>query len=179
MLHDVENAELAKRLLSVAPRYVQWAALSLRGHRVEGDPSFRQLALLVMIHSGVTSPAALAQQLGISRAVVTGLLDRLEERGLISREPDPVDRRRLRIVMSAAGLEASERLGHAVVDNLAVALDASSPQERQVLMAALPLLERLIETLLDQAPTSGEAGKERDLWDDELPAAPPPLALQN
>lgn len=179
MVSDLENTELAKRLLSVAPRYVQWAALSLRGHRVEGDPSFRQLALLVMIHTGVTSPAALAQQLGISRAVVTGLLDRLEERGLIWREPDPVDRRRLRVVMSPSGLEASERLGHAVVGDLAKVLDMSSPEERQALMTALPILERLIETLLDQAPTSGETGKERDLWDDELPAATPPLALQS
>ena len=178
MVDDLENAELSKRLLSVAPRYVQWAALSLRGHRIEGDPSFRQLALLVTIHAGVSSPAALAQQLGISRAVVTGLLDRLEERGLIWREPDPLDRRRLRIVMSAAGLEASERLGRAVVDDLAKALDVRSSEERQSLQAALPILERLIETLLDQAPTSGEAGKERDLWDDELPATPP-LALQN
>ena len=94
---DQENAELARRLLSLAPRYVQWSAMSLRAHRLEGDPSFRQLAVLFMLREGVASPAGIAQRLGISRAVVTGLLDRLEERGLTRREPDPADRRRLRV----------------------------------------------------------------------------------
>lgn len=170
---NLDSADAAKRLLTVASRYVQWAALALRAHRVEGDPSFRQWALLVSIHEGVTSPAALARRLGISRAVVTGLLDRLEERGMIRREPDPGDRRRLRIVMTDAGQEASARLGLAVVADLAAALDTGSPGERQALLTALPLLEHLAASLLDQATVAGDGGRERehDIWDDDTPAA--------
>ena len=176
MIENTESSELARRLLSLAPRYVQWSAMSLRAHRVEGDPSFRQLAVLFMIREGVVSPASIAQRLGISRAVVTGLLDRLEERGLIRREPDPGDRRRLRIVMTASGLAASARLGRAVVDDLAAELGVSAPGERDALAAALDLLERKIETLLDQAPAPADAGREPDPWDDEMPGLTPALA---
>jgi DNA-binding MarR family transcriptional regulator len=179
MFEDPESTELARRLLSLAPRYVQWSAMSLRAHRVEGDPSFRQLAVLFMIREGVASPASMAQRLGISRAVVTGLLDRLEERGLIRREPDPGDRRRLRIAMTASGLDASERLGRTVVDDLAAELGVSSPGEREALATALALLERKIEILLDQTPAPAGAMREPNPWDDETPGTAPAMALRN
>lgn len=179
MPDELESTELAGKFLAVAPRYLQWAAISLRAHRQDGDPSFRQLAMLLLIHQGVVSPAALAQRLGISRAVVTGLLDRLEERGLIRREPDPGDRRRLRIVMTTAGEEASTRLGRAVVEDLAGELSMSSASERQALASALPLLERLIASLLNQAPEQDESGRESELWDDDVAPPKPALALLN
>lgn len=176
---ETTSTELARRLLSLAPRYVQWSAASLRAHRVEGDPSFRQLAVLFMIREGVASPASIAQRLGISRAVVTGLLDRLEERGLIRREPDPGDRRRLRIVMTAAGLDASERLGRTVVDDLAAELGVSSPEERAALATALNLLERKIGILLDQTPPPADAAREHDTWDDEMQESASLLAMRS
>ena len=179
MCADHESTELARRLLTLAPRYVQWSAMSLRAHRVDGDPSFRQLAVLFMLREGVASPAGLAQRLGISRAVVTGLLDRLEERGLIRREPDSADRRRLRIVMTASGLDASERLGDAVVNDLAAELGVSTPGERAALAAALALLERKIGTLLDQTPARAEPGRAADAWDDETTGVAASLALLN
>jgi DNA-binding MarR family transcriptional regulator len=177
MPEDRENTELARRLLALAPRYMQWAAMSLRAHRLDGDPSFRQLAVLFMVRDGVTSPAGIAQRLGISRAVVTGLLDRLEERGLVRREPDPADRRRLRIVLTTAGLDASERLGRAVVADLATELGLSSPRERAALAAALALLDRKIDVLLAQAPVPADPGREPDPWDDETTAVAPAMAL--
>jgi DNA-binding MarR family transcriptional regulator len=179
MREDRDSTELARRLLSLAPRYVQWSAMSLRAHRLEGDPSFRQLAVLFMIREGVISPASIAQRLGISRAVVTGLLDRLEERGLIRREPDPDDRRRLRIVLTAAGLDASERLGRAGIDDLAAELGVSTPDERQALATALALLERKIGVLLDQRPAPLDAEREPDPCDDELLGSTTSLARRN
>ncbi|MDQ2653428.1 MAG: cytochrome P450 [Chloroflexota bacterium] len=172
------STELARRLLTLAPRYVQWSAMSLRAHRVDGDPSFRQLAVLFMLRDGVASPAGIAQRLGISRAVVTGLLDRLEERGLIRRAPDLADRRRLRIVTTAAGLDASERLGHAVVADLAAELGVTSPGERAALATALALLERKIETLLAQTPAPADPDPEPEPWADK-PGSTPSLAPRN
>ena len=179
MLEDRESTDLARRLLSLAPRYVQWSAMSLQAHRIDGDPSFRQLAVLFMIREGESSPAGIAQRLGISRAVVTGLLDRLEERGLIRREADPGDRRRLRIVITASGLDAADRLGRAVVAELAAEVDATSPAERQALATALAVLERKIDILLDQTPVPGEPGRGPDPWDDEMPAPAQSLMLRS
>lgn len=47
--------------------------------------------------------AALAQQLGIDRTVLTYLIDDLEQFGLVERRPDPLDRRRRRIVATDKG----------------------------------------------------------------------------
>jgi DNA-binding MarR family transcriptional regulator len=52
------------------------------------------------------SQAALAQQLGIDRTVMTYLLDDLEAAGLVARQPDPADRRSRRIAATEHGREA-------------------------------------------------------------------------
>lgn len=46
---------------------------------------------------------ALAAQLGIDRTVLTYLIDDLEAAGLVSRQPDPADRRSRRVVATEAG----------------------------------------------------------------------------
>jgi len=46
---------------------------------------------------GPLSPRDLVASTGIHPATVTGILDRLEEGGFISRSPDPTDRRKVRI----------------------------------------------------------------------------------
>ncbi|MFM9106403.1 MAG: MarR family transcriptional regulator [Chloroflexota bacterium] len=132
-----EAAALAGRLLRAMPRLQQWAAASLRASRAEGDPSFRQLAVLYLVQTGIASPALLADHLGSSRAVVTGLLDRMEERGLVRREPDPGDRRRLRVVATPEGIAAGERLGSVVAGRLAAHLARERESDLAALAAAL------------------------------------------
>ncbi|MFT4038902.1 MAG: MarR family transcriptional regulator [Thermomicrobiales bacterium] len=172
---NLDTDDLAQRLLALTPRYVQWSAAALRDNRQEGDPSFRQLVVLYLVREGVASPIAIAQRLGITRAVVTGLLDRLEERGLIQRAPDPHDRRRLRIVLTDAGLAASERLGRTVTAQFAAQLATADAAELAALATALPLLERSVEALLDQTPPP-DAVSVPDPWDDESTSPAPALA---
>ena len=52
----------------------------------------------------------LAQHLGVDRTVMTYLLDKLENAGLIERRPDPQDRRARQIVATAGGRERLEDL---------------------------------------------------------------------
>jgi DNA-binding MarR family transcriptional regulator len=51
----------------------------------------------------IGSQLALAHHLGIDRTVMTYLLDDLEGAGFIERQPDPVDRRARRVVVTAKG----------------------------------------------------------------------------
>src|SRR5690348_14220202 len=50
-------------------------------------------ALLAINGQEARTPGRVAEVLGVSRATVTGLLDRLEAEGLITRAIDPQDRR--------------------------------------------------------------------------------------
>lgn len=59
----------------------------------EGDAS----ALLHIADNPGIRPSELSTHLGITSAGVTALIDRLIERGIVRRDPDPVDRRVNRI----------------------------------------------------------------------------------
>ena len=63
------------------------------------------------------SQAALAQRLGVDRTVMTYLLDDLEAADLVTRRPDPDDRRSRRIAATAHGCDVladlQTRFGHA------------------------------------------------------------------
>src|SRR4051812_1000526 len=50
-------------------------------------------ALLAIESGNATTPRQVAEQLGVGRTTVTGLLDKLEDAQLIRREIDPNDRR--------------------------------------------------------------------------------------
>ncbi len=59
----------------------------------------------VLIHcsQGVGTPAGLADCLDIDRAAVTRLVDQLEQKGLLSREPNPTDRRSTVVRLTETG----------------------------------------------------------------------------
>lgn len=57
-------------------------------------------ALGILMRGDADSPGALAERSGLPTSTVTRILDRLEQRGLVRREPDPVDRRRVRVALA-------------------------------------------------------------------------------
>jgi DNA-binding MarR family transcriptional regulator len=82
-------------------------------------------ALMIRDTPGHASPGALAQELGVSNAGMTGRLDGLEKQGWIKRMPGAEDRRRVDVEVTRAGAavwrQAMELRGTAE-DELAAAL---------------------------------------------------------
>jgi DNA-binding MarR family transcriptional regulator len=62
----------------------------------------QRLLLRILTSSPPLSPGMLAQTLHLHPSTVTGILKRLERGGLVKRQPDPDDRRR--VIVSATGL---------------------------------------------------------------------------
>ena len=69
-------------------------------------PVFRVLSYL-LLNPDNTPPSQIADDLMILRQSMTNILDGLEKRGLVCREIDPADRRRIRVKLLPAG----EKLG--------------------------------------------------------------------
>jgi DNA-binding MarR family transcriptional regulator len=91
------------------------------------------IAMKLLSESGPSGQQGLADALSLDPSNVVGLLNELEERGLITRRRDPADRRRHIVELSETGEDelalAYARLGK-VEDNL---LRALSSEERDTL----------------------------------------------
>src|SRR6202051_4878125 len=94
-------------------------------------------ALGILTEQGPQSQQGLGEVLSLDPSNVVGLLNELEERGLITRRRDPADRRRHIVELSADGateLAATDAELGLIEDDL---LKALSPQERTALHALL------------------------------------------
>jgi DNA-binding MarR family transcriptional regulator len=67
--------------------------------------------------AGPTPIAALHREFGHKRSTLTNVLDRLEERGLVRREPHPSDRRSIVIHLTTSGQRIGAHVAH-VLDAL-------------------------------------------------------------
>jgi DNA-binding MarR family transcriptional regulator len=86
--------------------------LSLLNHQVGARLDIRDVdldCLDIVARTGPLSPSALARRAGLHPATMTGILDRLERAGWITRDRDPADRRA--VVVSARRERAAELLG--------------------------------------------------------------------
>ena len=159
--------DLARHLLEVTTRLHRWAATAVQANRSEQDPSLRQLAVLFALRDGVTSPVLIARRLRVNRAVVTGLLDRMEQRGLVRREADPGDRRRQRIVMTPAGAAASDAISQGLISELTEQLKLANAEDMVAAERTLTLLAQVITALEVTTPVpAGGITIDEGTWDE-------------
>src|SRR4051794_32898135 len=82
-------------------------------------------------------PTDLTAQLMLTSSGTTKRLDKLEQAGLVAREPDPSDRRGTLIALTGAGRERIDAVTAAHLANEASLLEALSPAEREQLAGLL------------------------------------------
>jgi MarR family transcriptional regulator, organic hydroperoxide resistance regulator len=73
-------------------------------------------ALANLAGRGALNVRELSAETGTRASTLTGVLDRLENRGYLTRELDPSDRRSFRLPLTEAGQAAAERIRAAVAD---------------------------------------------------------------
>lgn len=107
--------------------------------------TYNQIRVLRRLRArGPMSPGALARSLPYDSGGMTRLLDQLERKALLQREPDASDRRALRIVLTPAGRALGERLVATSEQVLAQALADLSESERRRLA---DYMQRVLRTL--------------------------------
>lgn len=80
---------------------------------------------------------ALALRTHTTQATVVVVLNRLQQRGLVERTPDPADRRRTRVSLTRAGQRLLARSAAPAQSHLVAALDAMPPRRVRALADAL------------------------------------------
>lgn len=97
------------------------------------------------------TPALLAEQAGVTRATMTGLIDTLERAGMVTRSPDPADRRMLSVELTPAGTAFLEKMLPEHFRRISLLMSALSEAERRTLV-------RLLGKIAAQASESFPAG---------------------
>lgn len=102
-------------------------------------------ALGTIKRCGPVTLGRLAELERVQPPSMTKIVARLEERGLVVREIDPLDRRVARVQVTPAAAEVLAELRTRRNEHLAARIAQLSPADRELLAAALPALERLAE----------------------------------
>jgi MarR family transcriptional regulator, organic hydroperoxide resistance regulator len=107
----------------------------------------QQNVLQVLIRSDGLSLKELSKQVGLAHATVSGIVDRLEKRGMVARRQNDDDRRFTKIMISdAVRRDMPGRLRTLTIDPLQKALRRATPGERRMIQTGLRTLCRTMET---------------------------------
>jgi DNA-binding MarR family transcriptional regulator len=102
-------------------------------------------ALATIDRFGPLTPTELAARERVQRPTVTRVACRLEERGLVTRAPDPADGRSALITVTPAGRELLAEIRTRKDAFLSERVEALTPQDRATLERAAALLEGMLE----------------------------------
>ncbi len=132
----------------VAVRSLHHAAAAVRRHLEgtvlhEADLSWTAFEVLrVLWVHGPSQARAVAAEVGVSRATLSGVAATLERRGLLTRHPNPEDRRLAVLQPTAAGRHLVTDLFPAVAAQEAEAVGCLTPTERDALTQLLGRVRR-------------------------------------
>jgi len=141
MSDRVDDSQL---IFSGTTHYRRWHTQLIPSIVPDVDISYQQLNVLYLVRTSGSSMAEMARMLGVAPTVITGLVDRLEARGLIRREAHPSDRRRIHLVLTERGNEISIQVEDAIASSIEGQLQRFSSTEREQLRTGLELFERLM-----------------------------------
>jgi DNA-binding MarR family transcriptional regulator len=140
--------ELRGALLDEFTAYVPGQQMHLLRHWPGGRMSLVHLnVLFALSNDGPLPMNGLAEMLDVSQASATGIVDRMEQRGLVARERDAEDRRVVRVVLTSEGEGLMENLVANRRDKLLALLNTLGEDDAAALLQGLRAMRRARETL--------------------------------
>lgn len=141
---DPVTVEVVDLIGTVVARYHAEYELAAAHHSLTGA----QARLLALLTREPTPMRKVAQQLKCEPSNVTGIVDRLESRGLVERRPDPADRR----VKVAAATDD----GRATAEELRASLDFAREPLAELTPAERTVLRDLLHRMLGESSSADD-----------------------
>jgi len=137
---DIAASEIAARLRLSATRL----ARRLRQESGAGLSPSQQSALAVIANHGPLTLGALAEHERVAPPSITKVVSKLEADRLVTRSPDPADRRICRVAISPEGEALLEEARRRKTAWLAARVNELDPERQRRLADALDVLDELI-----------------------------------
>jgi 4'-phosphopantetheinyl transferase len=123
-----------------------------------GPVSLVHLQVLMLLDGeGPHAMHVLAEALDVSQASATGIVDRMEQRGLVTRLRDEDDRRVIRVALTDSGQQLLETIAAERRERLALVLAELTDDELEGFLRGSQALRRARERLLDRLPAAARA----------------------
>lgn len=164
VLEELVGPSSARRLETFAA--IRW--LHSRTHRFmerwvdkHGLSEGRMQLLMTLRHQGDQPLGILAEALHVSPRNVTGLVDHLERSGLVTRVPDPEDRRSVRAHLTAHGRALVDRIWKEFMQRSLVLVEDLPQEDLDVVRDICLRLIQRIESRLTQEATAAPSQRSR------------------
>lgn len=138
-----QHSALCLRLMQLFPRVTR-GMRRWQDHAAPPSPaplSPRHIAALEQLRGGPVTVSELASRLGLTLPTVSGVLADLDRAGFVERRPDPADRRRTIVQITAAQASLITEWLDGAATPLARVLDKLNPSEQEAFLKAMNLLE--------------------------------------
>jgi DNA-binding MarR family transcriptional regulator len=113
--------------------------------------SERFMVLYELMLEPDSSLKSLAEALMVSSSSLSVMINSMVEQGLVSRLPDPEDRRRVVLRLSEAGSRTLEEMEVQLVEKYRHFLEALEPDDREDLMAASGSMMKVVDRILNRS----------------------------
>jgi DNA-binding MarR family transcriptional regulator len=108
--------------------------------------------------TNILTPAQLAEKAGVTRATMTGLVDTLERGGMVTRKPDPADRRQLSVELTSRGTAFLNKILPEHFRRISSLMEILSEAERRTMVRLLgKIATRASEAFPPAVPSSVRA----------------------
>ena len=140
-------------ILTEVSSWVRDLRCASMGRLVQGNVSLSHMHVLWLLqHHGAMTMSRVAELLDVSLSNATGIIDRMEEKGLIERVRVPDDRRLVLVRPGTAGLKALVQSETSKREGLRSVLGHLTAAERPVVLEALRSLRRALSAEVESGP---------------------------
>jgi len=148
------NEPIETRVLSAMRRLMRATDLDAKKLARQTSLSTSQLLVMELLAAGGDSTVGrIAERVGLAQATTTVIVDRLAERGLVSRRRSDADRRHVKISLTEEGRQLVARAPTALQTRFLRNFEELRPWEKLAILASLERLADLMEAEgLDASP---------------------------
>jgi len=141
-----KSDDITHRIVTLIRQYVRLRALHTKDLAKSYQVSVPQLLCLQSLYeNGEISMSNIAENIMVNVSTVTGIVDRLEQKGFLERHRVSEDRRVITITLTDKGRSLVENSPPAVHPKIVQAVQMLSEAEREEVLGALDKLSRLMD----------------------------------
>jgi DNA-binding MarR family transcriptional regulator len=140
---DRLSRQCAQELLEVVPLAMKVIRTEMRSRRTPGLTVAQFRALMFVGRYAGSTLSALSDHLGRAPATVSKMIDGMVAGGLVGREAQPMDRRKVNLVLTSAGRSILWAARRGTLARLSALLAGLHPEEIETVRRAMTSLRRV------------------------------------